>query len=240
MLAVLIHIYYRDSWEKIFRSQLTELSAYESVIMVNLCMDMPDTEKVVADIKKDFPRAYILVTPNIGKDIGGKLALIDLFLKTKQQAEYVIFLHDKISPHAITGERWRNKLFSVIQPDVVPSVIKTFSNNSKTGIVCAKDFIANEYDEKKKLMLTTNKDKLKELIEMYDLKLSSYTFVAGTMFWIRGSIIRSFFSIHSPLACREMLEPGDSTDQYVGTYTHSWERVFCWLANSQGYSIKGI
>jgi len=40
--------------------------------------------------------------------------------------------------------------------------------------------------------------------------------------------------------CREMLEVGNFTDQYEGTYTHTWERIFCWLANDQHYTIKEV
>jgi len=87
---------------------------------------------------------------------------------------------------------------------------------------------------------TTNNDKIQELIVKYDLKLTSYLFIAGTMFWIRSEIIRNFFSVYPALKCREMLEEGNFTDQYDGTYTHSWERIFCWLANDQSYIIKGI
>ncbi len=71
-------------------------------------------------------------------------------------------------------------------------------------------------------------------------KLTDHRFVAGAMFWIRSSIIQNFFSTHSALSCREMLEEGNFTDQYEGTYTHSWERIFCFLANDQGYTINGI
>lgn len=239
MTAFLIHIYYRDSWTNIFRDQL-KLQSKDLLLLVNLCRDMEGYQQVVAEIKADFPTAFIIVTPNIGKDIGGKMALIDLFIKTDLKADYLVLLHDKVSPHAITGERWRNKLFGVIQPSTADMIRSTFDSVPSIGIMGAADFIRNEYDEKKKAFQTTNNDKLFELIEKYQLKPTSYTFIAGTMFWIRASIVRSFFSAHSALQCREMLEAGDLSDQHVGTYTHSWERVLCWLAANNGYIIKGV
>ncbi|MEO5562807.1 MAG: rhamnan synthesis F family protein [Chitinophagaceae bacterium] len=240
MFALLIHIYYPDSWEKIFREQLRNLQSFTPLIMINLCATNLANTDTIVNIKKDFPEAYIITTPNKGKDIGGKLALIDLFLKTNQSVEYMVILHDKVSPHSITGDKWRAKLFSIIDPGKINAIVKQFRNNSKTGIVGAKDFMRNEYDEEKKVLETSNSEKMKELISKYNLTVTNYTFVVGMMFWIRTEIIRKFFSAHSALACRELLEEGDSTDQYEGTYTHSWERIFCLLANDQHYTIKGI
>jgi lipopolysaccharide biosynthesis protein len=240
MFTLLIHIYYQDSWEKIFKHQLKDLECYSPGIMVNLCITHPGNSQIISAIKNDFPNAFIITTPNKGKDIGGKLALIDFFNKTQQAAEYIVFLHDKVSPYSITGERWRTKLFSIVDAGKVKTILNDFSNNPRLGIVGAKDFIRNEFDEKKSNLETTNSDKIKELIAKYNLKISSFIFIAGTMFWIRSSIIRNFFSVHSPLDCREMLEDGGSIDHQEGTYTHSWERILCWLANDQQYTIKGI
>lgn len=240
VIALLIHIYYPDSWEKIFREQLMALNEHPLLIMINLCIDNTASQEIAGSIKKDYPGAYVIITPNKGKDIGGKLALIDLFIRTEQRYDYIIFLHDKISPYAITGERWRAKLFSIIQPEKIKAIEKKFHDEKNLGVVGPRDFILNEYDEKKQRLETTNKEKLEELIFKYKLNLTGYTFIAGTMFWIRSQIIKNFFSAYTPLDCRELLEPGNTTDQYEGTYTHSWERVLCWLANDQGYTIKGV
>ena len=239
MFALLIHIYYQDSWEKFFRGQLISLRSYSPLIMVNLCKDSYNAETVAA-IKRDFPTAFIITTPNKGKDIGGKLALIDMFIRTEQQAEYIIFLHDKISPHSITGERWRTKLFSIIDAAKIRAIVKEFNDNDNVGIIGAKDFISSEFNDARKELETTNRFKIEELVKKYDLTVTDYTFVAGTMFWIKSKIIKDFFTSYSPLSCREMLEEGDVSDQDEGTYTHSWERIFCWLATSQGYKIKGV
>lgn len=240
MFALLIHIYYHESWDKIFRDQLMALKSYSPLIMINLCLDIPGNNSLIGKIKTDFQSAFVITTPNKGKDIGGKLALINLFLTTRQHADYLVFLHDKISPHSITGDTWRTKLFSIIDTENIPSILKEFASNDKTGIIGANDFIKNEFDSKKNVWETTNSEKLQELTTRYHLTITDHTFVAGTMFWVRSVIIRNFFSKFSALDCRELLEEGDPTDQYEGTYTHSWERIFCWLANDQHYRIKGV
>lgn len=233
-------MYYHDSWDKVFRDQLKVIDKFSPVIMINLCLDIPDNSIVINSIKKDFPSAFIITTPNKGKDIGGKLALIHMFIECGIKADYIIFLHDKISPHSITGDQWRTTLFSIIDSKNIPGIIKEFSDNNKIGIVGAKNFVKNEYDKKKEVWETTNIKKLEEMISLYHLTINDHRFVAGTMFWIRSSIIHNFFTKFSPLDCRKLLEEGDPTDQYEGTYTHSWERILCWLANDQQYTIKGI
>jgi lipopolysaccharide biosynthesis protein len=240
MFALFIHIYNHDSWEKIFREQLIKIQAFSPLILINLCLAHPDNSELISLIRDDFPDALIITTPNKGRDIGGKLALIDFFLKADLRSEYIVFLHDKQSHHWFRGESWRQKLFEIIEPGKVRGILEEYRKNPKTGIMGAIDFIKEELDKKTNEFNTTNNRKIKELITVYGLKLNDYRFVAGAMFWVRSQIINRFFSIHSALGCREMLEEGNFTDQYEGTYTHSWERIFCFLANDQDYTIKGI
>jgi lipopolysaccharide biosynthesis protein len=240
MFALFIHIYYQDSWNKVFRDQLANLKIYSPTILVNLCSPHSYNSRLISSIRSDFPKAFIIKTPNKGKDIGGKLALIDFFLKAKLQSGYIVFLHDKQSNHWFAGEWWREKLFTIIDPEKIKVILEEFRDNPKTGFVGSQDFVRNEYDKKTNRFKTTNNDKIKELIARYNLKIFDYRFVAGTMFWMRTSIIEKFFSVNSALGCREMLEEGNFTDDYEGTYTHSWERIFCLLANAQGFTIKGI
>ena len=240
MFAILIHIFYEDSWQLLLRHIITEAKPFSPVIMVNLCNTENNVDKTAKAIKADFPDAYIIISPNKGKDVGGKLALIDLFMKTNQPCEFIVFLHDKLSPHAVTGDTWRNKLFSILEPKKIKNILDEFANKPTMGIIGARDFIKNEYNDKRGELETTNKLKLNELIIKYNLSVNSYLFIAGTMFWIRSSIIKDFFSRYRPLECREILEEGDFTDQFEGTYTHSWERLFCLLAISYKYNIEGI
>jgi len=240
MFALLIHIYNHDSWEKIFRRKLKEIRSFSPPILINLCQAHPGNAELIASIRNDFSGAFIITTPNKGRDIGGKLALADFFLRAKLQSDYIVFLHDKQSHHWFAGESWREKLFEIIQPGKINAILKEYKNDPKTGVMGMRAFIKDEFDKRTNEFKTTNNKKIKELISIYNLKLTDYRFVAGAMFWIRSSIIKRFFATHSAFACREMLEEGNFTDQYEGTYTHSWERIFCFLANDQGYSIKGI
>lgn len=238
MLAILIHIYYEDSWEIMFKEKLKNLGDPEFQLLINLSLDIIDKQSIVSSILLDFPNTFIIESPNIGKDIGGKLALIDVLLRLDLSPSLLVLLHDKRSPQAIMGERWRNKLLNIIEPDVVKRVRKMFSNDESLGIVGAKDFIINEYD--KNNTSRNNNEILSLLAKRYSLNIDDHRFIGGTMFWVRTTPFLDFFSVFPPLECRKQLEPGNILDVRNGTYTHSWERLFCWISMAKGYKLKGI
>jgi len=240
MFALFVHIYDHDSWERILKEQLLRIRKYSPLLLINLCQAHPRSPGLIVSIRKEFPAALIITTPNKGRDIGGKLALIDFFIKAQLQAEYLVFLHDKQSHHWFGGELWRKKLFAIIEPEKIEAILTEFQNDPKVGIIGTSDFIRDEYNRKTNEFATTNSGKMQELTSLYHLHISDYRFVAGAMFWIRSQIIKKFFSANPALSCREMLEEGNFTDQYEGRYTHSWERIFCFLAADQGYTVKGI
>jgi lipopolysaccharide biosynthesis protein len=188
----------------------------------------------------DFPDAVVISAPNQGKDIGGKLALIDTLLTMELNPELVIFLHDKRSPHALEGDRWRKSLFRIIDPGLVTKILDLFKKYPNVGIIGPSGLISNEYDSNTKQFLSENRLQLKKLMETFGIHTLDYRFVAGTMFWARFSILRSFFENNHALYCREFLEKGNIMDEEHGTFTHAWERLLCWIVTARKYEIKGI
>jgi hypothetical protein len=87
---------------------------------------------------------------------------------------------------------------------------------------------------------STNGDFLEEYIQRMNLNLKDYSFIAGNIFWIRASIYEAFFKEHPPMKLRSELEKGNVMDSHIGTRTHALERVFGWIALSEGFSINGI
>lgn len=238
-LVVLTHIYYGYE-EGNLKDGLLNLKRYASAFIFNINEHCQEKELAVSLIKKDFPEAFILQTPNIGKDVGGKLAMIDLLLRTPLKPQYCILLHDKKSPHTPLGDTWRKKLFRIIEKENIEAIIALLDKDKKIGIVSAKEFITNEYDKKKSEFNSTNGTILKEIIASYGFQLNAYDFVGGTMFWMRYEIIASFFNKHAALRIRSNLEKGNVMDNVTGTKAHAWERVLSWIATDNGYFIKGI
>jgi lipopolysaccharide biosynthesis protein len=179
-------------------------------------------------------------SPNKGKDIGGKLVLLDTFLQAPPDSPYAVFLHDKRSPHKIQSQQWKDKLFRIIEPEFVQKALSLFKGNKDVGIISLSDSIRNEYDESLQSFVSNNGRHLTRLRQELKILNTDYRYVAGTMFWVRSSPLLDFFGRFPPLEIRKTLETGNVMDETAGTITHAWERLLTWLIFAQGYTIKGL
>ncbi|MFT3934291.1 MAG: glycosyltransferase [Chitinophagaceae bacterium] len=232
-ITILMHIYYPGSWSLIMKKCAAAIEM-ASQIIITVCHDdiIPETE--ISE------KITILKVPNKGKDIGGKLVAMSYYLHFCEKTKCVIFLHDKISPQTINAEFWLENLYSIFKPELLLNAINELEGKTQTGIIGAKTFLKNEYIKSEKKFATTNNEVLTKLITQYNLSCKTYDFIAGTIFIAKSKIFEHFFSTHSALEAREQLETGNVLDLDNGTYTHSWERLFCFIAEDLGYNIKGI
>jgi Lipopolysaccharide biosynthesis protein len=231
------HIFYEDSWQEI-KPKLKHFDNGRNHFLFSISEACLVKDSIVEDIKTSFKNSYAVITSNIGKDIGGKLVLIDLYLMLGIHSTYIIFLHDKKSPQTFVGESWKNNLYKVIDPANHELILKSFGKDS-VGIVGAKEHIINEYNRETKQFVHNNAITHK-FLKKYSISIDSYEFLSGTMYWMKSSIIEDFFTKHHPISLRKDLEAGNVLDNYDDTIAHTWERMFCWIAANYGYSIKGI
>src|SRR5258708_4039800 len=238
-ITILCHMYY-PSCIYYFMLKLAPLKLYDAHFIFNLSVALLENKYFMDILTSSFPGSIILHSPNKGRDIGGKLSAIDALLKSGTNSDYSLVIHDKLSPHTPTGKECRDKLFKIIEKSNLPKIFSLFEQNKGTGVVAVGDFIQNEYDPDNNSFTCTSKENLIGYIKLYGLTLSDYNFAAGTIFWIRTGILLQFFGQHSPLAIRKGLEDGNALDFTSGTNIHAWERLFSFLANAQGYKIKGI
>jgi lipopolysaccharide biosynthesis protein len=237
-ISVLIHLFYTDLYSE-FIPYLSEIREFTSEFYFNIGF-CKDRVGLIKRIQEDFPRAFIMECPNIGKDLGGKLALIELYLKLEQKSDYLILIHDKRSPQLLNGDEWRNQLLSILRKEKIEQSIELFEKDKSIGIIGSSDHLSNEYDSENKLFRSTNNLILHQFITKFNLLNADFSFVAGNMFWVRSSIYEKFFTQFPPLDIRASLESGNVMDDQQGTFTHSMERIFSWIALSQGYVIKGV
>lgn len=181
---------------------------------------------------------YFNQSPNRGKDIGGKLVLMNAYLRLGIESDYILLVHDKQSPYHSNSQQWKEELFKVAKRDYQEKVLDVFSNK-KVGIVASGNAIRNELynDENSKGYI--NSEVITKLKTAYQINPPDLCFVAGTMFWVRASIFEEFFTKFHPLDVRAQLEEGNVMD-LAPTYTHAWERLLCWLVTTKGYQIIGI
>jgi len=234
-VTVFLHLYYDTSWPSL-KSRLTALPEGWQ-FFINISND-DFSRAVLSDIRSALS-PVIVCTPNVGKDIGGKLAMFDTYLKLKCTSDLLVFLHDKVSPHSPMGEEWRDKLFKIIDPNVIPAILARFENPSVGMIGVEEHRITMDKDDE--LVYATNRKLLKSISQTYGIVQNAESaYIGGTMFWVRSSIYEKFFAIHSPLSVRSALEAGNVMDHDAATHTHSWERLLGWIVGSEGYNVQGI
>ena len=237
-ITVLYHLFYEDSYGKVCM-ELEPLLVFETTFLFNICIETPDKKKIIAVLRNKFPGCFIINTSNKGKDIGAKLALLQLFLELQIEADYLLFLHDKKSLQALKSSTWKKDLLKIISPESIQKIFIIFQANKDCGLIATNEYIINEPFEGGRFS-DINGNILTELVMNYGIKPASFEFVAGTMFWAKAKPVKYFFNQHNPLEIRKNLEDGNILDNFSGTITHSWERVLSWIITSQGYSIKGI
>jgi len=177
---------------------------------------------------------------NKGKDIGGKLVLLDAYQKLALKTDYGLFLHDKKSPYKANNTVWASDLLKITDSAFARKSLQIFEESPDVGIITATGNLKNEYDDDKKSFISTNKALLPQLQNRFSIYPASFQYVAGTMFWFRMKPLNTFLKEHSPLKIRALLENGNVTDENEGSYTHCWERLLSWIITSQGYKIKTI
>ena len=184
--------------------------------------------------------AYIREASNKGKDIGGKLVLMDAYLRNNASTDYIMLMHDKQSPYHSNSEQWTEDLSKISKKEYIREMLKVFQSDPKVGIVASKKVIRNEYDNDLANNAYISTPLIKSLQDKYNIHPRDLDYVAGTMFCVRSDIYREFFAKHPPLEIRSTLEEGNVLDDEGPTVTHCWERLLAWIVLSKGLKIHGI
>ena len=238
-IGILIHVYYDDTLMSIYK-QISSLLREDNVyVFLNISRENPYFHRASTIIEKRYPKIYLIGSTNKGKDIGGKLALIDMYLRCDIKCDYLVFLHDKKSPQLLEGNLWQDKLFNIINKEKINSILTIFEDES-IGMIGNKENIMSKKTDPESKIFVNKKEFTLDLAKKYSIQSDDYEFVGGTMFWVRESVYRSFFTEFSPLQIRKTLEYGNVMDDFGPTITHSWERLLGWIITSKGFKIAGI
>lgn len=246
MLSIFFHNYYGNDqqWITYFTSQFTlpfnlfyncVSDAYNRVSQAD-----GGSSSGLQEVLGDKGRLFLRNTPNKGKDIGGKLVLLDAYLRLGIRSDYLLFLHDKHSPYHSNSQQWQKDLFRIAQREYLDQVLRAFRSDPEVGIVASRNAIRNESDNDQGREAYTESGFIAALKDKYGIRPPGLQYAAGTMFWVKASLYEEFFASHSPLEIRATLEEGNVLDNDQPTHTHAWERLLSWLVTSQGYKIKGV
>jgi hypothetical protein len=229
--AILFHNYYSPEGIDEIRQKISLIASNAIMLLCSL----PDKFADLYPLQREHEK--FVIAANVGKDIGGKLILMELLNTLYPDIPYAILLHDKRSYQKHSGRWERDGLFRIIDPGKFQVIADAFESDPSLGIACATGYLRNEYLGDGQFD-TNNSVLLKQQMDKYSISDRDLRFVAGTMFWVRTSLLRDFFSAGGTLGVRGSLETGNVLDHERGTMTHCWERILSWIALSAKYKIK--
>ena len=235
-IGIVFHMYYADVLDEI----ISNLKSFN--FNFDLWIVYPKSskfERVLVKCKeklKSFNPQYI-TCKNAGKDIGGKLTVLNHFIKENINYDYVLFAHDKKSPHTKNGEEWRRSLYSGIfnGANLIFNGFRSHKNikmcgpTVRQGVCMSRDIAVN----------LKNYPLMKEILSLYFSRNIPHNsaFVAGTMFWVEWNFFKDIFSKINIETLISRLEHGDVREP---SYAHAMERVFGLLVTMNNFKIGKI
>jgi len=238
---IICHLFYEEESMEILK-KLLPLEKFSSFFLFNIGSRHKSKKELTEFIDRNFNDYFIAELPSKGRDIGAKLRMIDLAMNLGIRSNYTLIIHDKKSPHLPNGSKWRQALLRIVDSRNIDTVFRLFREKEEIGIVCSSDYIQNEYNDIDNSFSGTSGKIIKEILSRYKIKMgSNYDYVAGNIFWIRTSLLYTFFSETVPIPeIIGSLEYGNAVDFNKGTHIHAWERIMPWIASSQMRTIYGI
>lgn len=215
MVSVLCHVYYHHLWPEVC-DNISKIKD-DFRLYVNL---VNDSDGISTVIKSRFPDARILVSPNQGKDTGGNLRLIAQWLKDGAPGELIYQCHAKHDTN------WRRELFRVFDNS---DYVKYLFKDTRLGMIGDANWLIIRSND-------VNTAFYDEYRRQFGMNMSRpMKFFGGTIFCVRASIFKEFFSQFDPIEIANSLEHGNI---YEPSKTHAWERLFGGIVMEKGYFIK--
>ena len=212
--AIVVHLFYIDIWEEIL-NYLKQLN-----ISYDIYITIPEglQEKDILNIFHEMPEVNLYMVENRGRDVLPFLQILNLI--GTQNYTYLCKLHTKKSVTSDSGNAWRKLLYYDLigSAEIVEEIIETFERESEVGIITGKNLILNavKFD-------LGNSQNVKKLASLSNIPyVPNYHFAAGTMFWVRTSLLSPLL----PLIESDALIFEDENGQSDHTLAHALERFF--------------
>jgi GT2 family glycosyltransferase len=224
-IAIIAHVFYIDLWKEIADYLDALTIPYDIFVTVPEGMKESDTLKIFST----HPEAFVYMTQNKGRDVLPFLHVMGIIPESSYT--YVCKLHTKKTGSSPLGHTWRKLLYFDLlgSQKLVNDIITLFDTNDDIGIVTGQNTILDSqryaYGNSDKIDLLAEKTNI-----IYD---QNYLFPAGTMFWIRASLLKSMVDLfkNNQLIFEE--EKGQKDD----TLAHAIERFFGILAQANHLKI---
>ncbi len=219
-IAVVIHLYYPDSWS-LFAKSIARIDD-----KFDLFITLPSKNAHFAkNIIKDFENAQVIIVPNHGRDVLPFLIVLKVIRKLGYV--YVLKLHSKKSTHRTDGSRWLETMVNDLlptNPEIMKQMLRSLEYKD-TGIIgpnnqylnLSVNFEANGRHMTKILTKIYSREVANQVLQTNRL---DYGFFAGTMFWARLDALKPILD-----QSFEATDFESESGQIDGTMSHALERV---------------
>lgn len=229
-VCVLIHAFYPDIWQELaafaqnFRNRSFD-------IFINL-VDLSWTPELHEEIHSLCPGAFLQLSNDAGRDIGGFTRLLDNV--DIDRYDLFAFMHTKKSPHIAIerADHWRRTLLRAFagSPEVADECVDLMLDDPSVGMIGAKEWRSSDMGK--------NIDEYERLLDLLEITGANreLDYLSGFMFLIRGDIVKR---LHSILKHQEWEFGGDKgVDFHIdGQIAHGVERAVPALVRHMGYKV---
>jgi hypothetical protein len=229
-VCVLIHIFYDDLWPELagFANSFSDMARD---VYVNV-VDAAWTFRFQRELRELCPGAFVQLSNDDGRDIGGFIRLLDNVDIEKYTA--FAFMHSKKSPHIAVerGTHWRRTLLNAFagNKQIATDALELFRSDPSVGLIASKDWRATD--------LGNNLANYQRMLDYFEISEEhrEVEYVSGTMFLIRSEIVRR---VYDGLKNMQFEYGGDKNLEFHrdGQIAHAIERVIGNLTRQMGYRI---
>jgi lipopolysaccharide biosynthesis protein len=231
-ILVHVHIYYTNLWPELI-PYLKNISPYKYELFISM---VEHNEDIQQNILNHFPNANIEIFKNIGYDVA---PFIDILNRVNlDDYSYIIKLHTKRDMplesrnncHNVSGNKWRNYALSILSSkNHFQKILNNFKTKEYLGMVNDYRLIINNEPKTHEAI----KKSAKSLFKKMQLSYSNITFIAGTMFIARASLLKPIQTLN--LTMQDFEIPDRSLETSMA---HTIERLLGMVIKAQNYEIK--
>lgn len=233
-IAVVAHLYYTD----LVPDLLDRLNNIKQDFDLILTIPMWGADQIVKLVKARYPSAIFCAYPNRGRDIGPFLEVLPFLIEKdytailKVQTKKGFYKQAKLIPEL--GDVWREYVIDSLlhSPAAVNDIIQLFESDTRVGMVGTEG-----------LYLSLSKygyhdaGKLAAFILGSDANDDEHGFFAGTMFWVRPSMLKPLVSGSLKLDISVFEAESGAND---GALAHLIERLFGHICSKSGQTFSAL
>lgn len=218
-VAVVVHIYGYDVWEKSIQPRLAEVldgkCKYDLYISLTARDNIDETRARILAI---YPNAVIIQVENVGEDVNGFMHCVKAIEDSGKEYDYILKLHTK------TKDLWRTDLLNGTIPHNCVTINKLLTGHA--AMIGPRKWIKAIPDAAVHVQ---------PILTKIGCGKHPLRFMAGTMFWIRFDIIKKYL-FGGKLPVDYFNEPYKK----MGLKQHAMERIFGMMVTDVGGTISGV